>query len=239
MTAHLLLFAKYPYAGTVKTRLHSALGEQGAQAFARTALVETLRLFAGDGRDAVRRVWCYAPSSAGEDVRGMLEREGVSGQWTAWPQADDAVDLGARLAAAVQHHQSIADRPAVLIGSDCFFLTPQHVTEAIDHAHLQNTAVIVPATDGGYVMLVVPPNCPSSAFEATSPPIRWSSPHTCDDQVRAIEAHNIHVRILTPALQDVDEPADLQTLLHTAATDSTITRNYAGSLAIIRQYMPS
>lgn len=109
----LLLFAKYPYAGGAKTRLTPHLGREGATAFARAALTDTLRLYAREGNGCSNShglVWCYAAdagrpaAAARDDVHALLKAEGLDDVWHAWPQCDSP-DLGARLAAAVERVQ--------------------------------------------------------------------------------------------------------------------------------------
>lgn len=76
---HLLVFAKVPYVGQVKTRLQTAIGIDGAQAFATSALAKVLQYFAklnssSKNSDKIKYVWCYAPSNTSREVQGFLEQ---------------------------------------------------------------------------------------------------------------------------------------------------------------------
>lgn len=127
------LFAKFPRAGAVKTRLIPALGAAGAAALHRRLVERTLATLRASG---ARFTLCTsgAPVAAftewlGNDVRCIDQGEG---------------DLGARLARV--------PAPAILLGADVPDLAPQHLQQAA--AALEEVPVVIgPAHDGGYYLL--------------------------------------------------------------------------------------
>ncbi|UZJ56255.1 hypothetical protein CBS101457_005575 [Exobasidium rhododendri] len=236
---HLLLFAKYPYHGKVKTRLEPLFGKANAQKFAETALLEVLKYFGrlqGDTVEdvAVKCVWMYAPLAAGEDVQRLLEGNNLSTIWEAWPQDDGAPDLGARLSTAVQRaardhtggHST--KRTCTLIGSDCFELTLDHIISSIQTAS-RGRPMLLPAVDGGYVSLSLPQPASISSFDN----IRWSTAETASDQKSQLEQGGYTVE-LGVTLSDVDEPSDvrmLSTMSENTARATHLRANYPRTLA--------
>ena len=127
------LFAKYPRAGEVKTRLIPALGADGASALHRRLVERTIATVRASGLDLVLY---YAGASAeefaawlGKDVKLVPQGEG---------------DLGARLARVAA--------PAILLGADIPGLLPQHLRDAATALEV-SPVVIGPAEDGGYYLL--------------------------------------------------------------------------------------
>lgn len=72
----------------------------------------------------------------------------------------------------------------------------------------KGSAVLCPASDGGYGMLCVPPQARAEAVFAG---IRWSDPLTALGQIKALTDCNIPVR-LGRMMHDIDEPEDVHAL---------------------------
>lgn len=196
MNAALLVFAKAPVAGQAKTRLAPALGLDGA-ARLQGALIEDALTRARDARPPVLQLW-----GAGADPDGALaaaaQRHGAS----LHAQCDG--DLGRRMAAALAH-ASAAGRPAIVIGSDAPGLSPAQIKEA-DHQLGYNDAVIVPAHDGGYVLLGLH-RCDASLFTG----VEWGSERVLAQTRERLRALGWRHAELAPTW-DVDRPEDLERL---------------------------
>jgi glycosyltransferase A (GT-A) superfamily protein (DUF2064 family) len=231
---HLILFAKYPYYGKAKTRLEPALGKEGAQQFAESALLEALHYFGRLSNEDCKCVWCYAPVAAGKDVQGFLAKHDLIDKWEAWPQDDGAEDLGARLTAAVQKASKEVETTSengtcTLIGTDCFHLRLDHIKMGISSAS-KDRCFLIPATDGGYVLLSVPQ--PASPFAFND--IQWSSPDTGNNQRLQLEKVGYKVDVDETPLSDVDEPKDLQAF--SAEIGEHVKSVYPRTLAFIHEY---
>lgn len=138
----LLVFARAPRPGTVKTRLARGIGEERA-----TTLYRRMgrRIVAGVRSAPARMVVCYDPPDGEAEIQHWL---GPSLR-RCWPQGGG--DLGARMCRMVERAFTDADR-VVVIGTDTPAVdagTVARAVEALDSADV----VIGPARDGGYYLM--------------------------------------------------------------------------------------
>lgn len=191
----LLVFAKEPVPGQVKTRLASAHGAERAAAIYRELTSVTLahaRAARAAGIVEAIELWC-TPSPASAWFASLARDAGAS----LHAQAGDG-DLGHRMAQAIADALGRASR-VLLIGTDCPWLDPpalRRAAAALD-AH---DAVLGPAEDGGFVLVGA---CQPVAFGTT----RWSTPHAYADAGAALAHAGVRWAAL-PVSWDVDEPAD-------------------------------
>lgn len=139
----LAVFAKAPIPGEAKTRLIPALGAARAAALQQAFLQRTLRAALAAGVGPVS-LWC-APDCQHPAFVACREVFGVS----LHPQPRG--DLGARMLAAFR--VLCRSGPALLIGTDCPALAPAHLRDAARILRADRDAVLVPAEDGGYVLI--------------------------------------------------------------------------------------
>jgi rSAM/selenodomain-associated transferase 1 len=184
-TAALVVLAKSPVPGRVKTRLCPPLDPEEAADVAAAALADTL--------DVVAASRC---------ARRILVLDGQIGPWlppgfSVIPQSDG--DLATRLAGAF----AAVAGPAVLVGMD----TPQLTTELLDRAVSDlerpgTDAVLGPACDGGYwaIGLCRPER---RAFDD----VPMSVEQTATRQIDQLRALGLRVSLL-PWLRDVDRYED-------------------------------
>ncbi len=141
----LILFARFPDAGKVKTRLIPALGSKGAAALHRRLVLRTLR---------TAHALCQAENVeleirfAGDDANEMQHWLGDG--WICRPQCEG--DLGQRMAGAFADSFREGSTATVIIGSDCPTLTSKVLAAAFDSLKA-NPVVFGPATDGGYYLI--------------------------------------------------------------------------------------
>jgi uncharacterized protein len=183
--ATLLVLAKAPRPGLVKTRLCPPCTPGQAAAIAAAALADTLETVAAVG--ASRRV---------------LVLDGPPGAWIpAGYEVVAQVDggLGARLAAAF----AAVDGPAFLVGMDTPQLTAGHLRQALDTlAPADVDAVLGRAVDGGWWGLGLTRPVPS-VFDG----VPMSSTRTGARQLQRLRRLGRRTRLL-PWLRDVDHFAD-------------------------------
>ncbi len=187
----LLVFAKAPLPGKVKTRLARAMGdEKAAELYRRmgTAIIEAVR--GGDFETSV----LYAPAEALPDIRAWL---GDSSRLI--PQANG--DLGQRMNTAITEALETSRR-VCLIGTDSPDLDAARVSEAFETLG-EADVVLGPARDGGYYLIALSEPHPE-LFEG----IPWSTDRVLEETLTQASAAGLAVRLLE-TLADVDEPADV------------------------------
>ena len=190
-TPVMLVVAKAPEPGRVKTRLGATIGMEAAAEVAAASLLDTLATCASAASN------CHV-SLAGEldqAVRGHELRAALAG-WTVHPQ--EGLDLAARLADA---HARVAG-PVVQVGMDTPHLTRALLWQAAAGLSTYD-AVLGPAEDGGWWVLAL--RDPSQAAALAG--IQMSTPSTGADTRAALEAAGLSVGSAS-TLRDVDTVAD-------------------------------
>lgn len=195
--SRLLVFAKAPTPGRVKTRLIRRLGPRGAAALYRGLLRRTLRT-ATTARLCPVQLWC-APDSQHGFFSRCRRRYGV----TLHRQSDG--DLGARMQRALtlvlRRHAC-----ALLIGADCPSLTEAGLRAALTALAQGQDAVVGPAEDGGYVLIGL--RRPGAALFRTIP---WGSGTVLAATRRRLRRAGL-TWLELPLGWDVDRPADVRRL---------------------------
>jgi uncharacterized protein len=193
----LLIFVRAPEAGKVKTRLARRLGGDTALALYCCFVADTLALARNAG---YRSVICYHPPEARDHVVEWLH-----GELSFEPQKGD--DIGERMYEALEGASYECDR-AVLIGSDTPDLAPAILREAFTRL-ADHDAVIGPASDGGYYLIGF---SSGRLIRAPFQALPWGGERVFQATMRILKQEGLKVHLL-PAWTDIDEYADLQTLL--------------------------
>ncbi len=210
----LILFARPPQPGRVKTRLIPALGNEGA--------AELYRAFLSDAALLATKVREARPSVAltcewAMDAGDRLEDYPVS-SWLPGPflhRRQEGTHLGSRMAAALG--RSLArGRRAVLIGTDFPDLAADILHQAFDTLRGATEpdsgggdfprAVLGPAEDGGYYLIGLNRHCPE-VFEEIS----WGTPEVFALTYRKLNTLSYSMQTV-PKWRDVDGPEDLASL---------------------------
>jgi rSAM/selenodomain-associated transferase 1 len=189
-----IVFARAPEPGKVKTRLIPALGEAGAAALHRRLVMHCLRA-ATDAQLGPVELWC-APEAGDPFFRECERGFGVS----LHPQGDG--DLGVRMQRAFDAALGRARR-ALLVGSDIPALSAQYLRDAEGALAGGDDVVIGPAEDGGYVLIGLS-RCDLELFRE----IPWGGSEVLAETRRRIAALSWRCRELR-VLWDVDRPEDL------------------------------
>jgi uncharacterized protein len=183
---HLVVFAKAPRLGQVKSRLAAGIGALAALRFYRGTTARVLRRLSRDPR--WRTLVAVTPSRA---LRKPFWDPRI-------PRLDQGSgDLGHRMARVFR---ALSPGPVVIVGSDIPELAPRHVGAAF-RALGSRDVVFGPAADGGYwlVGLRRSPRLPTGLFAG----VRWSGPHALAD-TRAGLPRGFTVALLE-TLEDVDD----------------------------------
>lgn len=196
--AAVAIMAKAPVAGLSKTRLIPALGAPGAARAQRKFTLNTLQI-AHQANLGNMTLHC-APDVQHRFFRAVRRVCGTT------CQTQPPGDLGHRMQTAfAQHFADNPGQPLLLIGTDCPVLAPGHLQQAA-HVLLEHDVVLIPAEDGGYVLIGMRRLVPL-AFEN----IAWSTAEVMAQTRTQLKRAAVTWKEL-PALWDVDEPADWQRL---------------------------
>lgn len=192
--AAVAVLAKAPVPGLAKTRLIPLLGAAGAARAQRSFALQTLAT-ARAASTGPLTLW-GAPDEAHRFFRALARCHGVR------TVAQPVGDLGQRMAAAMQaHFAPTPGMPLLIVGTDCPVLTPDHLQQAAD-ALQSHDAVLIPAEDGGYVLIGLRRPVPE-VFQR----VDWSTPQVLEQTLTRLREAGASWRVLPP-LWDVDEPAD-------------------------------
>ena len=210
MQRHLVIFAKEPRLGAVKTRLARDIGAAASSHFYEETLRRLLRRVA---RDAPWRCWLAVTPDA--FARAARRR------WRFLPRdlavvAQGRGDLGQRMARAFA---ALPPGPAVLVGSDIPAIARHHIAAAFA-ALGRHDAVFGPAEDGGYWLVGQRRLRPMPhLFRA----VRWSGPHALADTLANLAPGQRHA--LVARLADIDDGAAYRRLGIAAAAEDSPRRH--------------
>lgn len=196
----LLVFAKAPVAGRVKTRLTALLSEDEAAALYQAFLQDALAQYATLGAD-VRL--CVAPPA--EAFPQALVPEGVMLR----EQAGSG--LGARMKNALRDAFASGYARAVVIGTDHPTLPPRFVEKAFTALEEPPAVSIGPSVDGGYYLLGM-----SALFPQLFDGMAYSHAGVFEETRRRIGKTPARCTVL-PRWYDVDTPAALIRLVRDLA----------------------
>ena len=194
-TIPLLVFAKTPANGAVKTRLQPVYPESFSKQL-HIALVN----FCLSQWEQVEG--CDIEIKVAGDIPSFQEQIPKSASFPLVAQRGD--DLGQRMAFALSHALQSA-KGAIVVGTDCPFIDRDYLEmtmEALESADI----VIGPASDGGYVLLAARKFEPSFFNNIT-----WGSELVFEQTLSAIKKAGFTYTVL-PTLADIDRPEDIQLL---------------------------
>ena len=182
-----IVFARAPLAGSVKTRIAQRIGDAAAARLHRTlvlAAVQTAHA-ARCGPVELHVTRCHAFfRTLGVPLR--LQR---------------GVDLGSRMYRALASH-----RRAILIGADAPALMPADIARAARWLQGGTDVVLAPAEDGGYALVGTRRVTPA-LFTA----VEWGGAQVLAQTLRNASRAGLRCKLLR-AVWDVDRPEDLERL---------------------------
>jgi rSAM/selenodomain-associated transferase 1 len=199
----LILMAKAPLPGRVKTRLCPPFTKACAAALYRCLLEDTAAELARLTR--VRRYLFYSPPGSGR----LFRRDPFSGFETV-PQSGG--DLGERMAAAFGAVFARGAVRAVLVGADCPALSARLVAAAFRELASSADAVYGPTDDGGfYLVALSAPSPAASLFHG----VEWGTDGVLSKVTLRSREAGVPYSLL-PSRFDVDTADDVASLVRWA-----------------------
>ena len=217
MSPALIVFAKVPEPGKVKTRLTPPLAPEEAaalyDAFLRDALDRYAALSAAPGGPAVRLYLGAAERAPADLVPAGVDVFRQRGR-----------GLGERMLRALVETLAAGHPSAVLIGTDHPTLPDAYVSLALDALAEPLTAVLGPSDDGGYYLLGLNEVVPD-LFD-----MAYSHASVFEDTLARVAEAQLSPVVL-PAHYDVDDADTLGRLVEEWAAGADIGRRTARALS--------
>ena len=193
----LVLFAKAPIAGEVKTRLQPEVSPENSARF-QDALIKD-SIFMISKINNVEKFLYFLP----EDKKYLFEKftDGLSFQL----KCQNGVDLGEKMKNAFHDLFNKGFSRVVIIGTDSPTLPKEYVNKAFIELN-EASLVIGPSVDGGYYLL--------GFKEKVSPvfsPVEWGSNKVLLQTEELIKKHNLKLSLL-PVHYDIDTIENLRYL---------------------------
>ncbi len=207
--AALILFAKAPIPGQVKTRLCPPLTPDEAATLHGSFVLDALersRDAVTQGRLSLDRFVACSPSPEHVFFKVLEERHHVG----LLPQIGE--DLGLRMRQAFQTVLAQGYRRVLLVGTDLPSLPSSRHGEAL-RLLADHDVVLGPALDGGYYLIGLTRLIPELFVD-----IPWSTDQVFPLTVKKTEALGLRTALL-PACRDVDRLEDVLALIEESGTD--------------------
>ncbi len=188
----LIIFAKNPVLGRVKTRLARTIGNEKALEVYCSLLSITRQVTENLPYD---KVVFYSDKIEFEDPL--------------WPEdtylkrLQEQADLGTRMQSAFSWAFDCGYKRACIIGTDCAQLTSEIIIQAFE-ALRKKDFVLGPANDGGYYLLGM-----NTMYEKVFQNKQWSTSEVLETTLADIRSYRKQVYLL-PELIDVDDEEDLK-----------------------------
>lgn len=200
----LLIFAKAPVPGAVKTRMQPFLNASESALLHKNLVAHCLATTRGvPGVTLELCVGSHHPWW--EDIREKYSLPIISYQVGA--------DLGQRmynaadvcLASGALQANNVMQGPVMIIGTDCPYIDSEYLQQA-SAALIDNDVVLGPANDGGYVLIGF-----KRLYSWLFSDIEWGSDKVLAQTRRKLIDHDLDWHEL-PFLSDIDRPEDLRVL---------------------------
>lgn len=193
----IIVFAKAPEAGKVKTRLTPYLKAEQAAALHRQ-LVEHTLLTVTSGNQKKVALWC-APDLHHPFFKECKQKHNIL------LKNQQGKTLGERITHAFD--ETLQHNPfSIILGTDCPILNASNITQAFEKLEQGYDVVISPAEDGGYALLGL-----KTPFPALFEGISWGHSNVLSQTRQIMKQEKLHYCELD-TLWDIDRPEDYERL---------------------------
>ncbi len=196
MKRAIIIMAKVPTAGQVKTRLQPHLSPEQCAALAAAFLQDTVNKAK---TVCEKTILAYSPPEETNALRRILPSQSIFLEQT-------GKDLGEKMFNAFKFAFEQDSDSVVMIGTDSPTFPADFIEQAFAFLDIETDAVLGKTEDGGFYLIGLRV-LRKEIFET----VTWSSPKTFEQVYRNIMNLNLHLRE-TPGWYDVDEKNDLEIL---------------------------
>ncbi|MCA9406950.1 MAG: TIGR04282 family arsenosugar biosynthesis glycosyltransferase [Candidatus Omnitrophica bacterium] len=197
MNTALIVFAREPQKGKVKTRLQQNLPAQ--------TVLDLYKAFLMDVLNMAAQVPCGARylyhAGAAEPILALKK----SFRSKFMSKRQTGTDLGQRMHRALKGAKRAGARKMMIIGTDCLMLTPTQINQAFDKLSRYDV-VIGPSQDGGYYLIGL-----KEPDERLFKGIRWGKEEVLDKTRELCRKFGKSVALLRTK-NDIDYLSDLKQL---------------------------
>ena len=189
-----ILFARDPILGQVKTRLSPALDDE--------TILKLYTCFVEDSLEKIRQVdnaKCFVGISP-DNRSGFFEGIDIFGVSLF---AQRGKDLGDKMRQAFVDRFAEGYKKVVIIGSDSPSLPVSYINKALAS---EKDLVLGPSTDGGYYLIAM-----SGKVSEVFSGVAWGTKHVLDETLKKLKGARTSLELL-PIWYDVDSPDDLKFL---------------------------
>lgn len=206
----IIVMAKVPRAGEVKTRLRPFLTAEQCASLAVCFLKDTV---ANAAKISSNIIVAFAPPEQRTEIESLLPDEIVFIE-------QHGSNLGERLKSAIKDAENLGFNSIITIGTDSPTLPLKTLQSAVESFLEPAADLVLGATkDGGYYLIGLRKSIPE-IFENVS----WSSANVYRETIEKAKSVGIENLIELPAWYDVDVPADLIFLRDEIFADETSPR---------------
>eukprot|EP00898_Chlorokybus_atmophyticus_P009026 jgi/Chlat1/9124/Chrsp97S08426 len=198
--AVLVVFARLPVAGRVKTRLAAGIGGEAAKEVYRACAEKTVK-------EALSTVVCCSEAKEVSAVAEWLKKvsdENKSGSLVVTAQVEG--DLGVRMSEAFSEAFKSGARKVVVVGTDAPDLSADIFAQACRLLEDRYDVVLGPAVDGGYYLIGLRAPQPT-LFQG----VEWSTSAVLARTLELAAAAGLSASSADlPVLLDIDDASDLR-----------------------------
>ena len=196
----ILIFAKAPIEGQVKTRLIPKYGAGFATNLHINMVQHCIKTAVSSNLCPVE-LWC-APHTNNKHFKNWQREFNIN------LHQQIGANLGERMANAFEA-VLLRSRNAIIIGTDCPMLSKNTLDEALSILQDNKDMVLTPAEDGGYALIGL-----KQLYESLFHDIPWGTENVLDNTREQIEKLKLDC-VETEVHWDVDRPADISRLKKT------------------------
>jgi rSAM/selenodomain-associated transferase 1 len=196
MKRAIIIMAKVPISGNVKTRLQSVISPEKSAELATAFLKDTVNKAKSICENTI--IAFFPPSEKDKLAEILHDEKKIIGQ--------TGENLGERMFSAFEFAFANDSDAIVMLGTDSPTFPADFIEQAFEFLETNSDAVLGKTDDGGFYLIGLRV-LPKEIFEN----VAWSSPKTFEEVYRNIMDLNLHLRE-TPSWYDVDEPPDFEKL---------------------------